>query len=105
MKNFKGTPGTWTVKNRQIISEQRLNGSFDFDAFIAGSTYDKRFENALSQHLSAHVLQNDLEESDLKIMAAAPDLLKALIHMTEMCEKHLNFKSQTAEWAISKALD
>jgi hypothetical protein len=66
---FKGTKGEWKITG---TSEQRT--------MINGSTIDVWWNLSLSD------VSEDEGKANAKLIAAAPDLLKACIHALEMCE-------------------
>ena len=66
---FKGTKGEWKITG---TSEQRT--------MINGSSIDVWW------NLSSSNVSEDEGKANAKLIAAAPDLLKACIHALEMCE-------------------
>ena len=66
MSGFKGTPGPWFVEDNQTI----------FPAVqVAG------FEDSGNRHLQVVIYSNSQEE-DARLIAAAPELLEALVALT-----------------------
>lgn len=88
---FKGTPGPWEITDD--VETNRYTASDTYHHIGAGKWFHDDFSNAgfgISGYMSIH---------DAKLIAAAPDLLKALIELRKLVAHH-----DQADAAINKAL-
>ncbi|HDS6401459.1 TPA: hypothetical protein QHX37_002429 [Morganella morganii subsp. morganii] len=88
---FKGTPGPWEVTDD--VESNRHTASDTYHHIGAGEWFHDDFSNTgfgISGYMSIH---------DAKLIAAAPDLLKALIELRKLVTHH-----DQADAAINKAL-
>lgn len=88
---FKGTPGPWEVTDD--VESNRHTATDTYHHIGAGKWFHDDFSNTgfgISGYMSIH---------DAKLIAAAPDLLKALIELRKLVTHH-----DQADAAINKAL-
>jgi len=90
---FKGTKGEWTSKHRQGAGFEVLNENNNI--VCAMGWYQ----------LPSDIMNLGIEEANSKLAAAAPDMLKALIHAKEMLMNQVDMRSEIIENAIKKALE
>jgi hypothetical protein len=109
-KEFKGTKGEWNFENGRIFGVQD-NGGFAFHAFVADAGFDSVFNNetAINNNLTPEVdLKREEVIANMKLIAAAPDLLEALRQiMKEVNDPVISrgYINNVCNKAISKALD
>lgn len=84
MKEFKGTPGLWSVDHQGDV--------------IAGGD-----DNCVVALVSDFHLQSDLQKADANLIAAAPELLEALLDLKFKLYGH-GLASPKIESVIAKAL-
>lgn len=92
MSEFKGTPGPWSVRKREMGGH--LNDCFVTAADVNGYPYDAEILGDDEYHEQSGGIARKL--ADCNLIAAAPDLLEAL-------EKLLHF-TFIERWAM-KGLD
>ncbi len=88
---FKGTPGPWEITD--YVESNRYTASETYHHIGAGKWFHDDYSNTgfgLSGYMSIH---------DAKLIAAAPDLLEALIELRKLVTHH-----DQADAAINKAL-
>ncbi|MER5065267.1 hypothetical protein KDV25_19375 [Morganella morganii] len=88
---FKGTPGPWEITD--YVESNRYTASETYHHIGAGKWFHDDYSNTgfgLSGYMSIH---------DARLIAAAPDLLEALIELRKLVAHH-----DQADAAISKAL-
>ena len=84
MKKFKGTPGPWVVRESSLsVSVVGQNGEVVFHES------DKRIPGVMG---------------DARIIAAAPELLDALMELADWYREHTGLPPTAANAAIAKAL-
>lgn len=107
MKEFKGTKGDWSYKYNgasfKVGEKSQLNG-------INGEVCDLKIHNYYNLELTE--VAKKRAQANAKLIASAPDLLKALIKYHEMAERHtmpteteLEMLSIESKQAINKALN
>lgn len=92
MEKFKGTPGPWEAKYNGHYMDIRTKG----DCLSFASTHMNSYMN-----IDANVM-----DANAKLIAAAPELLEALIDILVFCRSHgmeNGFTEQSTK-AINKAL-
>lgn len=88
---FKGTPGPWEITD--YVESNRYTASETYHHIGAGKWFHDDCSNTgfgLSGYMSIH---------DARLIAAAPDLLEALIELRKLVAHH-----DQADAAINKAL-
>lgn len=98
MKEFKGTPGPWSLNKHDIFSEH-VSDEYNFISAVC-SYLDKQTKKGF-------MLSGCVSTSDAQLIAAAPDLLEALQNMVTSYEFEASSDNPSllaARAAISKAL-
>ena len=88
---FKGTPGPWEITD--YVESNRYTASETYHHIGAGKWFHDDYSNTgfgLSGYMSIH---------DARLIAAAPELLEALIELRKLVAHH-----DQADAAINKAL-
>ncbi|MEX6224751.1 hypothetical protein AB6F62_22360 [Providencia huaxiensis] len=110
---FKGTPAPWVADIRSgccaVYQKNRANDTAgchrDDDRNIVYSSKDARYDEKLH-----HWVMDEETKADFTLIAAAPDLLEALIELTESAKEaidglgDLSDAIDKAKAAITKAL-